>query len=68
MRRGLIAAPHRAGLATLTHTPSPMGFLNKASADHATRCRTCCWWSAIRRKVSRPDIERLPLEAYADFL
>ena len=24
----LIAALHRAGLATLTHTPSPMGFLN----------------------------------------
>lgn len=25
----LIAALHRAGLASLTHTPSPMGFLNK---------------------------------------
>jgi iodotyrosine deiodinase len=25
----LIAALHRAGLATLTHTPSPMGFLNE---------------------------------------
>ncbi len=25
----LIAAVHRAGLASLTHTPSPMGFLNK---------------------------------------
>jgi len=25
----LIAAIHRAGLASLTHTPSPMGFLNK---------------------------------------
>lgn len=24
----LIAALHRAGLATLTHTPTPMGFLN----------------------------------------
>jgi len=24
----LITALHRAGLATLTHTPSPMGFLN----------------------------------------
>ena len=24
----LIAALHHAGLATLTHTPSPMGFLN----------------------------------------
>lgn len=26
----LIAALHQAGLATLTHTPSPMGFLNEA--------------------------------------
>jgi iodotyrosine deiodinase len=25
----LIAALHHAGLATLTHTPSPMGFLNE---------------------------------------
>ena len=25
----LIAALHNAGLATLTHTPSPMGFLNE---------------------------------------
>jgi len=25
----LIAVLHNAGLATLTHTPSPMGFLNK---------------------------------------
>ncbi|HPG04741.1 MAG TPA: nitroreductase family protein, partial [Rhodoblastus sp.] len=25
----LIAALHEAGLATLTHTPSPMGFLNE---------------------------------------
>jgi iodotyrosine deiodinase len=25
----LIAALHQAGLATLTHTPSPMGFLNQ---------------------------------------
>jgi iodotyrosine deiodinase len=25
----LLAAPHNAGLATLTHTPNPMGFLNE---------------------------------------
>ena len=28
----LIAALHHAGLATLTHTPSPMGFLNQICA------------------------------------
>jgi iodotyrosine deiodinase len=31
----LIAALHRAGLATLTHTPSPMGFLNQILARPA---------------------------------
>lgn len=31
----LIAALHNAGLATLTHTPSPMGFLNEICARPA---------------------------------
>lgn len=65
----LIAALHRAGLATLTHTPSPMGFLNEllerprnempylllVAGHPAADCRV-------------PDIRRLPLEAYASFL
>ena len=65
----LIAALHRAGLATLTHTPSPMGFLNAVVgrprnemaylllvAGHpATGCRV-------------PAIERLALDAYSSFL
>lgn len=65
----LIAALHRAGLATLTHTPSPMGFLNEVLerprnempflllvAGHpAAGCRV-------------PAIERLPLATYASFL
>ena len=65
----LIAALHRAGLSTLTHTPSPMGFLNKIVGrprnempylllvvGHAAE--GCCV----------PDIHRLPLEAYASFI
>lgn len=64
----LIAALHRAGLATLTHTPSPMGFLNEilgrprnempylllVAGHPAAGCRV-------------PDIERLPLSAYTTF-
>jgi len=65
----LIAALHRAGLATLTHTPSPMGFLNAivgrprnemaylllVAGHPATGCRV-------------PAIERLALDAYSSFL
>lgn len=65
----LIAALHRAGLATLTHTPSQMGFLNEildrprnempylllVVGHPAEHCRV-------------PDIQRLPLEAYSKFV
>jgi len=65
----LIAALHRAGLATLTHTPSPMGFLNELMerprnempylllvvGHPATDCRV-------------PAIERLPLSETCLFL
>lgn len=65
----LIAALHRSGLATLTHTPSPMGFLNDILGrpknemaylllivgHPATGCRV-------------PDIQRLALDDYASFL
>ena len=39
----LIAALHHAGLATLTHTPSPMGFLNEILAGPRTSVPFCCW-------------------------
>ena len=65
----LIAALHRAGLATLTHTPSPMGFLNDilgrpknemaylllVVGHPATGCQV-------------PDIHRLALDEFASFL
>lgn len=65
----LIAALHRAGLATLTHTPSPMGFLNEVLdcprnlmpflllvvGHPADDCRV-------------PDIQRLPLGDYVRFV
>lgn len=65
----LIAALHGAGLATLTHTPSPMGFLNAilgrprnempflllVVGHPAAGCRV-------------PDIQRLPLSEFCSFL
>ncbi len=65
----LIAALHTAGLATLTHTPSPMAFLNQilerpknempylllVVGHPAPDCRV-------------PDIQRLPIEAVARFI
>lgn len=65
----LIAALHRAGLATLTHTPSPMGFLNELLDRPRNEmpflllvvghpAPACCV----------PDIERLPLHEISTFL
>ncbi len=65
----LVAALHHAGLATLTHTPSPMGFLNQlldrprhevpflllVAGHPAPGCRV-------------PSIERLPLDVIATFV
>jgi iodotyrosine deiodinase len=59
----LIAALHRAGLATLTHTPSPMGFLN-ALLDRPSHERPflllVVGYPASTAQV--PDISRKPLE------
>lgn len=64
----LIAALHRAGLATLTHTPSPMAFLN----DLLGRPRNEMPYLLLvvghpADGCQVPDIQRLPLEGYADF-
>jgi nitroreductase len=65
----LIAALHRAGLATLTHTPSPMGFLN----DILGRPKNEMPWLLLvvghpAPGCRVPDIRRLPLHDYANFL
>ena len=53
----LITALHHAGLATLTHTPSPMGFLNTVRLLPArptpSSDPSCCWWLATRRTTHR---------------
>ncbi len=60
----LIAALHHAGLASLTHTPSPMGFLNEI-LDRPARERPflllVVGYPAADAQV--PDITRKPLDA-----
>lgn len=65
----LIAALHRAGLASLTHTPSPMGFLNGVLGRPRNEMPYLLLVVGHPADDCRvPAIERLPLEAYARFL
>lgn len=65
----LIAALHRAGLATLTHTPSPMGFLNDIlGRSHNEMPYLLLVVGHPAEGCRVPDIQRLPLDAYACFL
>jgi len=64
----LIAAVHHAGLVSLTHTPSPMGFLNEVLARPASEkpfLLLVVGYPAEDAAV--PDIERKPLEEIATF-
>jgi iodotyrosine deiodinase len=66
----LITALHHAGLATLTHTPSPMKFLNEILGRPKDRERPflllVAGYPAQGCRV--PDIQRLPFETVAQFL
>jgi nitroreductase len=65
----LITALHRAGLATLTHTPSPMGFLNQVlgrPANERPFLLLVVGYPAEDAVV--PDISRKPLEDFATFV
>ncbi len=59
----LICALHNAGLATLTHTPSPMGFLNQI-LNRPTRERAFLLLVAgyPREDATVPDIEKFPYD------
>ena len=65
----LITALHRAGLACLTHTPSPMGFLNEI-LDRPTNERPflllVTGYPAADARV--PDISRKPLAEFVSFI
>jgi len=65
----LIVALHNAGLATLTHTPSPMGFLNKIlnRPDHEKPfLLLVVGYPAKGAKV--PNISKKPLDEIAQFV
>jgi len=65
----LIAALHRAGLSTLTHTPSPMGFLNKLlhrPAHEKPFLLLVVGHPAAGARV--PDIQRKPLSEISSFI
>lgn len=65
----LIAALHQAGLATLTHTPSPMGFLNDLMGRPSREMPYLLLVVGHPAPgCSVPDIRRLPLECIATFL
>lgn len=59
----LISALHQAGLATLTHTPSPMGFLNKIlERPTAEKPYLLLVVGYPTDTCEVPDITKLPLE------
>ena len=63
----LLAALHKAGLATLTHTPSPMGFLEgilERSENERAYLLIPVGYPADGCKV--PDITRKPYEEFVD--
>ena len=64
----LITALHRVGLATLTHTPSPMKFLNKIlkrSENEKPYLVLVVGYPAKNAKV--PDIRRKALAEISEF-
>ena len=65
----LITALHHAGLATLTHTPSPMGFLNKIlDRPKHERPFLLLVVGYPATDVTVPDIKRKPLTQISTFL
>lgn len=65
----LITALHHAGLATLTHTPSPMGFLNTILGRPAhERAFVLVVTGYPRAGVTVPNITKKPLDEIATFL
>ncbi len=65
----LVAAVHRAGLASLTHTPSPMGFLNKllGRPAHEKPFLLLVVGHPAEGAVV-PDIQRKPLGEISSFM
>ncbi len=64
----LLASLHQAGLATLTHTPRPMFFLNSVlNLDRTYRPFMLVITGYPKEPILVPDISRRPFEAICDF-
>ncbi len=66
----LIAALHQAGLATLTHTPSPMGFLNEICQrppNEKPYILLVTGYPAAKAHIPLYATEKKPLEAISSF-
>jgi len=65
----LITALHHAGLATLTHTPSPMGFLNQILGRPSSERPFLLLVAGYPAEDAMvPDISKKPLEQIATFI
>ena len=65
----LITALHNAGLATLTHTPSPMKFLSQILERPSHERPFLLLVTGYPSEGTRvPDIKRLPLDKIATFI
>ncbi len=65
----LITALHRAGLASLTHTPSPMAFLNEILGRPKSERPFLLLVTGYPADDARvPDISRKPLDAFVTFV
>jgi iodotyrosine deiodinase len=65
----LITALHHAGLACLTHTPSPMKFLNEILGRPASERPFLLLVTGYPAEDARvPDIERKTLDEFASFI
>jgi hypothetical protein len=65
----LITALHHAGLATLTHTPSPMGFLNTVLGRPSNERPFLLLVAGYPSDDAQvPDIARKPLEGIRSFV
>jgi hypothetical protein len=65
----LITAIHRAGLVSLTHTPSPMGFLNEIlGRPKNERAFLILVVGYPETDATVPDIEKKPLEQICTFV
>ena len=64
----LITALHNAGLATLTHTPSPMNFLREILGRGENERTFLILVTGFPSKTATvPDIQRKDLEDYTSF-